>query len=137
MGRRPLIPPREDWTGERVSPVAAGLTRRCPRCGRGRLFSGLLKVADRCEVCGLDLAAMDAGDGPAVFLIFVLGTLITPLAIWLQMAYDTPLWLQIVLWPPILFVLAMALMPPSKALVVALTYKYRRDEFEGRSSNQQ
>jgi Flp pilus assembly secretin CpaC len=41
----------------------------CPRCGRGRLFSGFLTPAQDCNVCGLDFEFMDSGDGPAVFVI--------------------------------------------------------------------
>ena len=55
------------------SPVAIGLRCRCPQCGRGKLFAGLLTVRERCEVCGLDLRAHDSGDGPAAFLILILG----------------------------------------------------------------
>ena len=60
----------------RVSPIAAGLACRCPRCGRGRLFDGYLTVAARCSACGLDLSKADSGDGPAVFIIFILGFLV-------------------------------------------------------------
>jgi uncharacterized protein (DUF983 family) len=31
-----------------------GLRRRCPRCGRGRLFRGAFKIRERCKVCDLD-----------------------------------------------------------------------------------
>ncbi len=30
-----------------------GLRLRCPRCGEGRVFSGLFRVQPRCPVCGL------------------------------------------------------------------------------------
>ena len=36
---------------------------------RARLFQGFLDLRPRCEVCGLDYAFADAGDGPAVFVI--------------------------------------------------------------------
>ena len=52
-----------------VSPYRAGLLCRCPRCGEGKLFSGYLKLAPRCEKCGLDYTFADSGDGPAVFVI--------------------------------------------------------------------
>ncbi len=52
-----------------VSIVRAGLLCRCPRCGRGKLFSGFLSIAPACGVCGLDLGDHDSGDGPAVPLI--------------------------------------------------------------------
>ena len=36
----------------RLSPFATGLACRCPRCGRGKLFRGFLKVVERCPACG-------------------------------------------------------------------------------------
>lgn len=30
-----------------------GLSKRCPRCGRGRLFDGWFRSRDSCESCGL------------------------------------------------------------------------------------
>jgi len=35
--------------------LARGLRKRCPQCGKGRVFKGWLKLHDRCEVCGLQL----------------------------------------------------------------------------------
>lgn len=40
--------------------LARGLLRRCPRCGRGRLFAGWFRLADRCPRCGL---AFERGEG--------------------------------------------------------------------------
>ena len=77
----------EDWHPT-VSPLAAGLGCKCPRCGRGRLFAGLLKVREQCEVCGLDLARHDSGDGPAVFVILILGFVVVGLALWLELRYE-------------------------------------------------
>jgi uncharacterized protein (DUF983 family) len=62
-----------------VSPFSAGLNCRCPRCGRGRLFSGYLKVAETCESCGFALGTMDSGDGPAVFVMFIVLIITVPL----------------------------------------------------------
>ena len=59
-----------------VPVLRAALTCRCPRCGEGPLFAGLLAVRPACLVCGLDLSGQDAGDGPAVFVIFFLGLIV-------------------------------------------------------------
>ena len=53
--------------------IATALRRRCPRCGRGGVFSGYLRVVDHCADCGLALASNDSADGPAVFLLFIIG----------------------------------------------------------------
>jgi len=113
-----------------VSPYVAAWNAACPRCGRGRLFKGFLQIADRCEVCGLDLAATDSGDGPAVFLIFILGFLAVPLAFWVWMVFDLPTWAPALIASVFVILLAALLLRPSKALVVALQYRHRREELE-------
>ena len=62
------------------SAFSTGLACRCPRCGRGKLFAGYLTLAAQCEVCQLDFGKADSGDGPAVFLILILGALAVLLA---------------------------------------------------------
>jgi uncharacterized protein (DUF983 family) len=111
-----------------VSPYAAGLACRCPRCGRGRLFAGLLTVAGRCAVCGLDLAAHDSGDGPAVFVIFLLGFVFVGLAFWVEARFQPPIWLHLALWLPGILVGAVLLLRPFKATLIALQYRYRRGD---------
>ncbi len=102
----------------------------CPRCGRGILFRGFLDVAERCDVCGLDLSKVDSGDGPAVFLIFILNFVVVPLALWVSMSVDWPLWLHAILWSAVVLGLTLGLLRPAKALVIALQYRYRRSELE-------
>jgi len=113
-----------------VSPYVAAWHSACPRCGRGRLFSSFLRVAERCDVCGLDLAKNDSGDGPAVFLIFILGFLAVPLAFWVWAAFDLPTWAPALIASAFVILLAALLLRPSKALVVALQYRHRREELE-------
>jgi uncharacterized protein (DUF983 family) len=108
-----------------TSPWRAGLLCRCPRCGQGRLFAGLLTVAPTCSVCGLDLAAQDSGDGPAVFVILVLGALVVGLALAVELTFSPPLWLHMVLWPPLILVGAVALLRPFKATLIAFQYRHR------------
>jgi len=107
-----------------VSPISAGLRSRCPRCGRGRLFRGFLTVAESCPVCGLDLRAQDSGDGPAVFIILILGFVVVGLAILVEILYAPPYWIHVVLWPPTILGLALMLLRPFKATLIALQYKH-------------
>lgn len=107
------------------SPFATGLRCRCPRCGTGRLFDGYLKIAATCEHCDLDLKASDSGDGPAVFVIFIIGPIITGLALWVETAFGPPLWLHAVLWIPAILGGAMLLLRPFKAVLIALQYRHR------------
>jgi len=111
-----------------VSAVQAALTGRCPRCGKGRLFQGVLKVRDRCDVCGLDLRQSDVGDGAAVPALFLLGTIIVGLAFWVEFRFSPPLWVHAVVWPIVSVPLAILLIRPTKAALVAMQYRYRRSE---------
>jgi len=130
----PVAPALSDPTP--VSPIEAGLRCRCPRCGRGNLYRGFLTVVDRCSACGLELARNDSGDGPAVFLIFILGFAVVPLALWVAMSVDWPLWLHGVLWGIVILGLTLGMLRPSKAYVLALQYRHRRADFEASPNDQ-
>ncbi|MFO0995653.1 MAG: DUF983 domain-containing protein [Alphaproteobacteria bacterium] len=115
-----------------VSPFRAGLTCRCPACGRGRLFDGYLEIARRCEVCGLELSAQDSGDGPAVFVILILGFIVVGLALWTEVEFEPPFWVHAILWPPVILGGGLLMLRPFKATLIALQYRHRRDTFDGR-----
>jgi len=108
--------------------MSAGLGCKCPRCGRGPLFSGFLTVAERCSDCDLDLSKADSGDGPAVFLIFILGFLIVPLALLFEALFEPPLWLHLVIWPPVVVGGAFALLRPMKGVMIALQYHHKASD---------
>jgi uncharacterized protein (DUF983 family) len=110
------------------SPFLAGVRARCPRCGEGALFSGFLKVADRCDACGLDYSAEDAGDGPAVFIMFLVGLIVVPLALVLELAAAPPVWLHLILWLPLSLALCLAFLRPFKATLFALQYRHKASE---------
>lgn len=115
-----------------VPPFTAGLGCRCPRCGRGKLFTGLLTVADRCATCDLDFSPHDTGDGPAVFVIFILGALIVPMALGLEVWMEPPIWVHLLVWLPVILALSILLLRPMKAMMVALHYKNLRHEYDDR-----
>jgi uncharacterized protein (DUF983 family) len=111
-----------------ISPLYAGLTSSCPRCGKGRLFKGYLTLADSCNSCGLSYAFADAGDGPAVFIILIAGFAVTGAALLVEVAYQPPLWVHAALWLPLGLALPLLLLRPFKATLVALQYKFRARE---------
>ena len=116
----------------RLSPFKTGLACRCPRCGRGRIFSGFLKIADRCPVCGLDLGGEDAGDGPAVFIILFMGAVVVLLALLTEAWFSPPYWVHLVLWGPMILIGSLLLMRPFKGIMVALQYRHKAGEGGGR-----
>ena len=105
-----------------VSPFVAGLKARCPRCGKGKLFSGFLDLAPRCNVCGLDYGFADSGDGPAVFIMMIVGFIVVGLALVVEIKFQPPYWVHAVLWLPLTLVLGLGLLRPFKATLIALQY---------------
>lgn len=93
------------------------------------MFKGYLKVAPTCAVCGLDLAFADSGDGPAIFVIFLVAPIIILLALVVGAVFNPPPLVHLMLWIPATLVLSLALLPPFKAVLVAL--QYRHDAHEG------
>jgi uncharacterized protein (DUF983 family) len=115
---------------DQISPFQAGLLCRCPRCGQGRLFDGVLTVRERCESCGIDLRAHDVGDGAAVFVILILGFIVVGLALLLEARAEPPLWVHAVIWPVVVLGGTIAMLRPLKATLLALQYRHRRDTFD-------
>ena len=108
--------------------VTAALLGRCPRCGEGKLFAGLLAVREACPVCGLDLRAHDAGDGPAVAGIFVVGALAVIAALVVDARYEPPLWVHALIWPVVILGLSLYVMRVAKAALLVLQYRHRQGE---------
>jgi uncharacterized protein (DUF983 family) len=111
-----------------LSPALTGLTCRCPRCGKGRLFEGFLTLRPRCEVCGLDYAFADSGDGPAVFVIFIAGFIVVGCALITEILYEPPLWLHALLWAPLILAITLLPLRPMKGLMIALQYHHKAAE---------
>ncbi len=107
-----------------VSLLRSGLGCKCPRCGRGRLFSGYLTVADKCDLCGLNFEGQDAGDGPAVFIILILGFFVVGMAVLFEVVVAPPMWLHLLLWSPVTIGGSIGLLRPFKAVMIALQYKH-------------
>jgi len=111
-----------------VDPVQVGMRGRCPRCGEGALFEGLLSVKPKCSVCGLDNSFADAGDGPAVFVIMIIGFIVVGLALWLEVNYSPALWVHLLLWIPLSTVLTLFLLRMAKGILIALQFRNKAAE---------
>jgi uncharacterized protein (DUF983 family) len=112
--------------------VRAALEARCPCCENAPLFAGWVRFARRCRACGLDYDKFNVGDGPAAFLILIIGALITALALMLQLGAHPPFWVHIILWVPITTALVILCLRASKAALLIL--EYRNQAREGRIS---
>jgi uncharacterized protein (DUF983 family) len=115
----------EGGAGAPLSPFVTGLAGRCPRCGKGRLFSGFITVAPKCGVCDLDLSFADAGDGPAVFVSLIAGFLVLGAALAVEIAYEPPFWIYPLVFAPLAVVVCVGLLRPFKGLLIASQYVNR------------
>ena len=127
-GLEPVDDRTDDTANSVVSVVKATFTCRCPRCGQGKLFSGLLDLRPACAACGLDFTRMDVGDGFVVPILMVLGFMVVGAAIWFDFTYNPPLWLHAVIWPPVTVALAVIMTRYLKSFLAVQQYHVRKAE---------
>ena len=112
--------------GQALAPFLAGIRGRCPNCCGGPLFEGFLRIRPRCPACGFNLAASDSGDGPAVFVIIIVGFIAVFGAMFSMIAYpQAPIWAPLAIWIPIAAILCLALLRPMKGLMIAAHVRNR------------
>ncbi|MGH6676105.1 MAG: DUF983 domain-containing protein [Xanthobacteraceae bacterium] len=103
--------------------ILSGLAARCPRCQRGSTFAGFLNVAPACKACGLNFGFADAGDGPAVFVMLFGGFLIVGAALWIEVMFEPPIWVYVVVFLPLTAIVCIGMLRPLKGLLIALQYR--------------
>jgi uncharacterized protein (DUF983 family) len=108
--------------------LRAALIGLCPRCGEAPLFAGYLTVASQCARCGLEYKDFDAGDGPAVFVILIVGAIVCGGALLLEVHFQPPYWVHALIWLPTTAILTFVLLRLAKALLLVLQYKHQARE---------
>lgn len=111
-----------------LNPIVNGLRGRCPKCGDGALFINGLGVPERCPTCGLSYAFADSGDGPAVFVIMILGALTLGGALFLEFRFNPPVWVHVVVWGIFIPVVAFGLLRLLKGVLINLQYANKAEE---------
>jgi uncharacterized protein (DUF983 family) len=110
-----------------ASPLAKALKGACPRCGQAPLFQGWVKFAPSCRSCGLDFDSFNVGDGPAAFLILIVGAILTVLAVVIDQI-AAPAWWAHFVWIPVGLVLTVGGLRAAKAWLIAQEYRHRAAE---------
>ncbi len=100
----------------------------CPQCGARTLFSGLLSFRPRCPVCALDRAQFNVGDGPAAFLILIVGAVVTAMAVVTEVRVHPTFWVHILLWLPLTLVAVISLLRVAKGALLHLEYRHKAHE---------
>jgi uncharacterized protein (DUF983 family) len=110
------------------SALASSLFGRCPRCGRGPLFAGYLRIALKCSCCGLDYALFDVGDGASVFVILIAGFLVVGAALIVEIRWSPPYWVHAVLWLPAIAIVTIGGLRLAKSTLMVLQYRNKARE---------
>ncbi|MBJ3777593.1 DUF983 domain-containing protein [Acuticoccus sp. 2012] len=112
------------------SPITIGLTCRCPRCGKGKLFKGFLSLRESCDVCGLDYDFADPADGPAFFVLCFTCVPALIVAVWVEVALQPPLWVHFLTTLPLIIAACVLPLRPLKAWLIASQFYH--DAAEGK-----
>ena len=109
------------------TPLQAVLAGNCPSCGAHSLFEGWVRFAHKCRDCGLDLDSFNVGDGPAAFLIFIVGAITVVAALIVDGVFWPPWWVHLI-WIPFATALTIGGLRLSKAWLLAQEYRHRARE---------
>jgi uncharacterized protein (DUF983 family) len=111
-------------------PLMRALSCKCPNCGEGRLFKGLLSLGylENCSSCHLEYSKFDAGDGPAVPIMMILGFMVMIAAVVLEFKYEPPVWVHVIIWGPVVYFGSVGMLKVGKALMAAADHFYNAGE---------
>ena len=110
--------------------LTTGLRMRCPSCGEGKLYASYLKVNERCPACGEELWHHRADDAPPYMVITIVGHIVVPLLLAVEMALHPVLWIHMVVWLPMTLILALVLLPPVKGALIGFQWAMRMHGFD-------
>lgn len=111
-----------------TNPAITGLLGRCPRCQRGHLFATYLKLARHCDVCGLDYSFADPADGPAFFSMSIAAVPALAFALWIQLAFEPPIWVHLLVTLPVTALACVLLLRPLKGWLVCSQFFHKAEE---------
>jgi uncharacterized protein (DUF983 family) len=108
--------------------LETGWHGRCPRCGKGHMFQSWLKIVEQCDACGLDYRFASPDDGPAFFSLCFVAFPLTFVIVWLQVAFDPPMWVHLVSSVPLILLGCALPLRPIKGWLVASQFVNRAQE---------
>lgn len=107
-----------------------GLRGKCPCCGKTPLFARFLKPVDDCSSCGVPWHHQRADDFPAYLVILLLGHILVPVVIEVNLLFDPPMVFQMLFWPSLIAGLALLMIQPVKGAVIGFQWAKRMHGFE-------
>ncbi len=104
--------------------MSLGLSLKCPKCNKGKVYSSFLKIADKCNECGFSLKERDSADGPAYVSMCIVAPIVIILSFYVENKYQPEAWVHAALWIPFVFTLSIICLIFTKSLFITLEYKY-------------
>jgi uncharacterized protein (DUF983 family) len=114
-----------------ISGSLRGFGKCCPNCGKGKLFTGYVTVANSCSQCETDFHHQRADDAPPYFTIFIVGHIVVPGLLVVEKLWHPPLWIHFMVWMPLTLLLTLLLLPRVKGAVVGLQWAFGMHGFGG------
>jgi uncharacterized protein (DUF983 family) len=104
-------------------PFLRALRRRCPACGRGRIFRSLLRLRRACDACGWIVEREPGAVTGAMYVVSVLTLVFAAVLFgvtWAVLGWRP--WLQIAVGVPVLTVFSLFALPAARAMWAAIDY---------------
>lgn len=111
--------------------MARGFLCLCPHCAKGPLFTRFLKPVPACAVCGEDFTHQRADDAPPYFTMVLVGHLLVPVLLAVQLETDLSIATHLAIWLPLTAILTVGLLQPVKGAIIALQWALRMHGFDG------
>lgn len=83
----------------------------------------MLSFTDICAVCGADFSEDDAGDGPAIFVIFLIGIFVVPMALGFHMILNPPIFVTFIIWGSIIIGVSLWLLRLLRGLMFNIAWQ--------------
>lgn len=113
--------------------VMRGLLNRCPACGKGKLFSGYLTTVYSCQNCNEEMHHHRADDAPPYFTITIVGHIIIPAMLTVEVLFHPEVWIHMALWVPLTLILSLGMLRPIKGALVGLQWALYMHGFDPHS----
>jgi len=108
-----------------LSSLKTGIRCRCPRCGEGPMLEGYLTIRKSCPNCGLSYAFADPADGPAFFVMSVVGIVGMALFMAFEFTVHPPIWVHFVFTFPLIAAMCLGILRPFKGWMIASQYRHK------------
>lgn len=122
--RRPVLPA-----------MLRGAANKCMNCGHRGVLTGFLSVNHACSKCGEEFHHQRADDAPPYFTITIVGHIIIPALLVVEVLWRPEIWIHMAIWPLLTVLLALVLMRPIKGALIGLQWALYMHGFDPESED--